>query len=133
MHILANISRSKDNLTMTFGQLIEYDMRSIFLEKSYTKCGGKTSPRFCPKKSQLSISPDQQYKVLYSLFSLYLQVEDYQNILKLECRPLAFTSYKASLKMIFEEKYFSLYVPLIDHILLSDYLYFLRCWLICVF
>ena len=27
---------------MKFGQLIEYNMRNIFLEKSWTKCGGKT-------------------------------------------------------------------------------------------
>ena len=35
IHILTNISRSKDNQTMKFGQLIEYNMRNIFLEKSY--------------------------------------------------------------------------------------------------
>ena len=29
---------------MKFGQLIEYNMRNIFLQKSYTKCGGETSP-----------------------------------------------------------------------------------------
>ena len=45
MHILPNISRSKDNQTMTFGQLTERNMKSIFLENSYTKCGGETSPR----------------------------------------------------------------------------------------
>ena len=28
---------------MKFGQLIEYNMRNIFLQKSYTKCGGETS------------------------------------------------------------------------------------------
>ena len=44
-HILPNISRSKGNQTMKFGQLIDYDMRNIFLEKSHTKCGGETSPR----------------------------------------------------------------------------------------
>ena len=44
LHILPNISRSKGNQTMKFGQLIEYNMRNIFLEKSYTKCGGETSP-----------------------------------------------------------------------------------------
>ena len=27
---------------MKFGQLIEYNMRKTFFEKSYTKCGGKT-------------------------------------------------------------------------------------------
>ena len=29
---------------MTFGQLIEYNMRKIFIEKLYTKCGGKLFP-----------------------------------------------------------------------------------------
>ena len=33
-HILPNISRSKGNQIMKFGQLIEYNMTSIFLEKS---------------------------------------------------------------------------------------------------
>ena len=27
---------------MKFGQLIEYNMRNIFVEESYTKCAGKT-------------------------------------------------------------------------------------------
>ena len=31
IHILRNISRSKDNQEMKFGQLIEYNMRNIFL------------------------------------------------------------------------------------------------------
>ena len=35
------------------------------------------------KKSNLSISQDQQSEVSYSLFFLYVQVEDYQNKLKL--------------------------------------------------
>ena len=42
IHILTNISRSKGNQTMKFGQLTEYSMRNIFLEKAFTKCGGKT-------------------------------------------------------------------------------------------
>ena len=29
---------------MKFGQLIEYNMWNIFVEKSYTKCGGETIP-----------------------------------------------------------------------------------------
>ena len=32
MYILPNISRSKRNQTMKFGQLIEYNMRNTFLE-----------------------------------------------------------------------------------------------------
>ena len=42
IQILLNISRRKGNQTMKFGQLTECDMRNIFLEKSYSKCGGET-------------------------------------------------------------------------------------------
>ena len=45
----------RGNQTMKFGQLIEYNMRNIFLEKSYTKYGGETIPRPFSKKSNLSI------------------------------------------------------------------------------
>ena len=58
-HILPNISRSKSNQAMKFGQLIEHNMRNIFVEKSYTKCAGETIPRPLSKKSKLSISLDQ--------------------------------------------------------------------------
>ena len=36
IHTLPNISKSKGNQTMKFGQLIEYNNRNIFLEKSCT-------------------------------------------------------------------------------------------------
>ena len=42
---LPNISRSKDNQATKCGQLTEYNMRNIFLEKLYTKYGGKAIPR----------------------------------------------------------------------------------------
>ena len=45
IYILPNISRSKGNQTMKFGQVIECNMKNLFLEKSYTKHGGETSPR----------------------------------------------------------------------------------------
>ena len=48
--ILPNISRSKRNQAMGFGQLIEYNIRNIFLEKSCTKCGGESIPRPFSKK-----------------------------------------------------------------------------------
>ena len=70
IHILINISISKANPVIKFG------MRNIFLENPYTK------PFF--KKPKLNKSLDQETKVLYSLFC---QAEDYQNILKLSCRP----------------------------------------------
>ena len=54
-----NISRSKGNQTMKFDQLIQYNMRNIFVEKSYTKYAGETIPRPLSKKPKLSISLDQ--------------------------------------------------------------------------
>ena len=33
IHLLPNISRKKDNQAIKFGQLIEYKMRKIFIEK----------------------------------------------------------------------------------------------------
>ena len=58
-HILTNISRNKDNQAMKFGQLIEYNMKNIFLDQPYTKCGGETIPRPFLRKSKLSIPLDQ--------------------------------------------------------------------------
>ena len=37
MHILRNISRSKGNHAMKFGQLIKYNVRNNFLQKLFTK------------------------------------------------------------------------------------------------
>ena len=59
---------------MKFGQLIEYNMRNIFLEKSYTKCGGELVQKPFSNKLTLSISMDQQSKALYGLFSLYAKL-----------------------------------------------------------
>ena len=42
VHILPNMSRGKGNQKVKFGQLIEYNVRNIFLEKLYTKCGEET-------------------------------------------------------------------------------------------
>ena len=83
IYILPNISRSKGDQTMKFGQLREYNMPKIFLEKTYTKYGGEASPKLFYKKSKFSIPLDQQSKMLKSLFLLYFQVEVYQNVLKL--------------------------------------------------
>ena len=86
MHILPNTSRGKDDRTMKFSQVIEYNMKNIFLEKSCTKFGGETSPRPFSKKQNFRISLDQQSEIYYSFFFLlYVQVQDFQNILKLRC------------------------------------------------
>ena len=55
-------------------------MRSIFVEKSYTKCGLETIPRLLTKKSKLHISLNQECTVLKSLFLLYDNFESYQII-----------------------------------------------------
>ena len=59
IHILPNISRIKGIQTMKFGQLVEYNMRNIFLKKSYRKNGGETIPRPFSEKSKFSISLNQ--------------------------------------------------------------------------
>ena len=64
IHILLNISRSKGNHTMKFHPLIEYNLRNIFLEKSYKLSGGEASPRTFYEKLKLSISLDQQSEML---------------------------------------------------------------------
>ena len=59
IHILPNISKSKGSQAMKFGQLIEYNMRNIFVKKSYIKFGGETVSGSLSRKSKLSISLDQ--------------------------------------------------------------------------
>ena len=59
MHIVSNIPRSKSNQTKKIGQLIEYNMRNISVEKLYAKCGGETIPSPFSEKTKLSISLDQ--------------------------------------------------------------------------
>ena len=44
IHILSNISRSYTSQAKQFGQLIEYNMRNIFLKELYIKYGGEASP-----------------------------------------------------------------------------------------
>ena len=106
-------------------------MRNVFFEKSCTNCCGETSPRPFSEKLKLKISLNQQSKGLILFFFIVCQVEGYENILKLSCRPLAFTSQQTFLKnkkrscislpclffrIIFKEKYFSYYILLIDQV-----------------
>ena len=53
---------------MELGQLIENNMRNIFLEKPYSRCGGEASPRPFSENLKLIISLDQWRKVLNSIF-----------------------------------------------------------------
>ena len=45
--------RSKFNQSVKLGQLLEYNMRNIFLEKSYSKYGEETFPRPFYKKNKI--------------------------------------------------------------------------------
>ena len=78
---------------MRSGQLIEYNMIKVFLEKSYIKCDKETVPRPFSKKLKLSISLCQYSKVVYSLFLLHAKLRAVE-ILQQSCTPLAFTSHK---------------------------------------
>ena len=95
IHTLPNISRSKDNQKMKLGLLIEHH-RNIFLEKSYTYCAAEAISRPFSTKSKLKISLDQHPEFLFILFYCIslLRVDEYKNILKLRCWPIAFTFYK---------------------------------------
>ena len=59
IHVLPNILSNKDNQAIKFSQVREYKMKSIFLEKPYSKYGGETSPRPFSRKLKLRISLNQ--------------------------------------------------------------------------
>ena len=44
-HIFPNISRSKGNQTVRFGQFLEYNIRNIFVQKSCGKWGSENSSK----------------------------------------------------------------------------------------
>ena len=67
MNILPDISKRKDSQTMKFGQLIEYNVRNIFLQKSFRKRNKKEivlvlffSENFMQSKSK-QFAPQFQY------------------------------------------------------------------------
>ena len=64
---------------MKFGQLIEYNMSNIFIEKSYPTCDGE-------------IGFQTVFSKIVFVFILS-QVKGYQNKLNVSCRPPAFTSF----------------------------------------
>ena len=66
------MSRSEENRTVKFDQLME--VRNTFLEKPYIKCRGDTIPRPFSKRSKLSIFLDEQSKLLYNLYLLYVKL-----------------------------------------------------------
>ena len=76
---------------MKFDQLIEYKIRNIFIEKSYTRCAGEIISSPLSKNLRLSMSLDQQRNVSNSPFLLYANLRAYRNIAKSRGRSLTFT------------------------------------------
>ena len=73
-------------------------MRNVFIEGPFAKFGGEAGLRLFCKKSKLSMCLHQQPEMFKSLFLLYVQVEVYQNNIKLRCQLLAFTLHKTFFK-----------------------------------
>ena len=130
---MPNISTSKGNQAMKFGQLIEYNIRNIFFEKSYTKCAGETINRPLSKNAKLSIFLDQYCKGLNSLFLLYgnlRAIEISENRLHTTCFYLIKSFFEKQkvvwnyfpcriFCIVFKENYFSWDVLLTDQISLA--------------
>ena len=65
IHVLANITHSKDNQTMKFGHLIEYNKINIFLQELCRKLGRETSSRplfIFMKKLNIKLNNVMPYK-----------------------------------------------------------------------
>ena len=58
------VSQEINATRLRFGQSIKDNTENVFLEKSYTKCGGETSPGPFYKKSKLRIQLDHQSEML---------------------------------------------------------------------
>ena len=69
MHILSNISRKERNQKMKLGQLIEQNMRNVFLEKAYTKYGGESTCRPFSKKIEHTSASTVWTFIQLSLFA----------------------------------------------------------------
>ena len=130
---------------MKFLQLIEDNMRNIFLQKLYTKFYGETIPRLFLKNQ------NWEYLCINSLkfcavcsycmpswgLSKYIETKLHttwvyliESLFKSQNRPE--TSLPPIVCMIFKEKYFSCYILLTDQTELSGSFYFVRYWAICV-
>ena len=79
-------------------KLVEYNLRSIFLEKSHTKFGTETIPRPFSKKSKLSISLWINILMFYIFCFYYLPSWRLSKVIETKLQTTCFNSYKAFLK-----------------------------------
>ena len=118
---------------MKFGQIIEYNMRNIFLEKSYTKCGGEVPDPFLAKQNwvYLWINSLKFYTVYFRWILSWGLSKYIETKLQTTCFSLLLSMFFKKRGLIFQ-KYFSCYSLLIDHVSFPGCFYFLRYWEICV-
>ena len=137
MHILPNISRRRSNQTMKLDQVLECNMRNIFLQKSCRNGAGRLVPDLFLffKKAlyevkaiglQLSFNIFQQsstwHKIKTNCIKLQTNDPEICSILIFEKRVWE-QFLRHILCMIFPEKYFSCYILLTDQMSLPDCLY----------
>ena len=82
---------------MKFCQLMEYNMRNIFLEKSYLKYGKNTTFRPFSKSKNWAYLQINSLSFIRFVF-IVRQAENCRTISKFSWRPPGFTSYKTFLK-----------------------------------
>ena len=92
IRIFPNILINKGNQTMKLGQLTECNMRNIFL-KNYTQNMVEKLVQILFWKIKVDQISGSMAQSLIQFVYIALQVEAYQNMLKLSCRILAITSY----------------------------------------
>ena len=59
---------------MTFGQLIECNMRNIFVEKAYAKCGGETSPILFSEKIIIEHIPGSIHRFTANDYVIFQEI-----------------------------------------------------------
>ena len=135
--ILSNISRSKSNKAMKFGQVIQYNNRNTFLINHAENLAGRlVLDLFLSKKALSEFKAKGLQLNIFQQFSTWHTIKTYCITLKTidpeTCSILIFQKkiweqfLHHILCMIFQEKCFSCYILLTDKISLPDCLYFLR-------
>ena len=133
IYILPNISQSKGNQTMKFGQLIEYNKRNIFLQKLCKKWGRETSsrPLFVFLKSFI-LGKSKWPAAWFYYISIALKLAYNRNKL---FKTLHYWS-RDTFNFDFSDKRLGIVSPahyvLTDQISLPGCLYFFRYWVMCV-
>ena len=133
---MTNISHSKGNQAIKFGQLIEYNMRNIFSWKKTQNVVEKLLPDPFLKNQNwayLWINSLKFYSVcFYCMPSWRLAYTSYKAFFKNKKSYGIRRIFRIRIRRIFAEKCFSCYTLLPDQISLRCCLYFVRYWAICV-